>query len=118
MTTTPTAVDSPDNADLADTTTDGTASAPRPPDDACRPSTSTDPRQPTTHATGDDPTTATPPGRGRIRTVQRDGTVVWTTPILEYNPALTGQDYDVLARLRDQARAHMARKATDLSDAA
>ena len=43
---------------------------------------------------------------------------MWTTPILEYDPTLTGQDYDVLARLRDQARAHMARRATDLSDAA
>jgi hypothetical protein len=117
-TTTPAAADSRGNADLADATADGATSAPRPPGGACWASTSTGPRQPTAHVTGDDPTTATPPGRGRIRTVQRDGTVVWTTPILEYNPALTGQDYDVLARLRDQARAHMARMATDLPDAA
>ena len=115
MTTAPTAADGRDHADLTEPTTDSAASASRPPGGACWPSTSTGPRQPTAHATGDDPTTATPPGRGRIRTVQRDGTVVWTTPILEYDPALTGQDYDVLARLRDQARAHMARQATDLS---
>jgi hypothetical protein len=118
MTTTPTTADSRDNADLTDTTADSATSALRPPGGACRASTSTGPRQATAHATGDDPATATQPGRGRIRTVQSDGTVVWTTPILEYDPALTGQDYDVLARLRDQARAHMARMATDLPDAA
>ena len=54
----------------------------------------------------------------RVRSVQRDGTVVWTTPILAYNPALTSQDYAVLARLRDQARADIARTASDLPDAA
>lgn len=54
----------------------------------------------------------------RVRTVPRDGTVVWTTPILEYQPVLTSQDYAVLARLRDQARADIARRTTDLPDAA
>ena len=50
--------------------------------------------------------------------MQRDGTVVWTTPILEYQPVLTSQDYAVLARLRDQARADIASRTTNLPDAA
>jgi len=57
-------------------------------------------------------------GGDRVRTVQRDGTVVWTTPILEYQPVLTSQDYAVLARLRDQAHADIARRATNLPNAA
>ena len=58
------------------------------------------------------------PPQGTVRVELTDGRVFWTTMIRDYRPRLTDEDYAVLARLRDQARADIARRATDLPDAA
>jgi hypothetical protein len=50
--------------------------------------------------------------RGRVRVVLSDGRVLYGTPIREWDPVLTDDDYAALARCRDELRAVAARRRT------
>jgi len=54
----------------------------------------------------------TGPVRGRVRVVLTDGRVLYGTPIREWDPVLTEEDYAALARCRDELRAVAARRRT------
>jgi hypothetical protein len=59
-------------------------------------------------------TTTTDTGRpvGRVRVVLTDGRVLHGTPIREWDPVLTEEDYAALARCRDELRTVAARRRT------
>jgi len=50
--------------------------------------------------------------RGQVRVVLTDGRVLHGTPIREWDPMLTDEDYAALARCRDELRAVAARRRT------
>jgi hypothetical protein len=76
----------------------------------------------TTHlhpaTTTDTTTTDTSRPAGRVRMVLTDGRVLYGTPIREWDPALTDEDYAALTRCRDELRAVAARRRTTLAEPA
>jgi hypothetical protein len=56
--------------------------------------------------------------RGRVRVVLTDGRVLYGTPIREWDPVLTDEDYSALARCRDELRAVAARRRTSTAEPA